>query len=95
MIPSNLSKGRWLIATTLAVAQLADVATTEMFLRQGKTEANPLMVGAMTHLGAFWWAPKMLLAGFVFYMILCSKRWMLPTACAVVSIFPPLWNILP
>jgi len=47
--------------------QLADIVTTNRALAlPGNAEVNPVMASAMSHLGAAWWLPKLLVFGLIF-----------------------------
>ncbi len=61
MLPTlRLSLSSALLAAFGAL-QIADVVTTRRVLDHGGWEANPLGILAMTHLGNYWWAPKLAL----------------------------------
>ena len=56
-----------LLLLSFTLLQLADIATTNRALAlPGNAETNPVMVSAMTHLGAAWWLPKIAVVGLIF-----------------------------
>lgn len=55
-----------------AVLQILDVISTNRVLAAGGWEANPAMVAAQAHLGAWWWLPKLTGMGVV---ALVMARW--------------------
>ncbi len=69
-------------ATLLAAfgaLQIADVTTTKRVLANGGWEGNPIVVWAMTHLGAYWPVAKLaLMAVCMTYMIRWSPKYVVP-----------------
>lgn len=55
-----------------ALAQIADVVTTLWGLRRGAVEANPLMARLMGTFGKRWFVAKLLLNGFLAYLMAAS-----------------------
>lgn len=54
--------------------QIADVVTTNYALRvPGIWEANPLMAIAQAKLGAVWWLPKLVVAGYLCGLALAMR----------------------
>jgi hypothetical protein len=64
------------VLVMLAVAQLADVLTTNRALAgsPGAFEANPLMHMLMTYLGPWWWLWKAAVAGFFVTMAFTIRQ---------------------
>ena len=50
----------WSVLAILFILQVADVVTSNAVLASqvGAWEVNPVMRGAMEHLGSLWWLPK-------------------------------------
>ena len=58
-----------LLLDTFAVAQAADVASTQWGLMLPRLyEANPMIAWCMQELGALWWLPKFALVVFAFWL---------------------------
>lgn len=84
------------LLATLALAQIADLWTTNAMLHIGGMEANPVMAWLQHELGSGWAVPKLGIAlGLVWlYSKAHTKRHMaiLATATLIAS-GPPIWNV--
>jgi hypothetical protein len=59
---NDYSRFKLLFLLCIALAQLADVISTNVALRvPGAFEANPVVLLSHTMLGNFWWLPKLVL----------------------------------
>lgn len=56
-----------LVLVALALAQVADVLSTQSGLAHGGSEANPVMAWNIEHLGALWPVPKALLGAWLIW----------------------------
>ena len=75
----RVSLNHALLLTVFGVLQIADIVTTKRVLDNGGWEANPLGVLAMSHLGPFWWVPKLaLMAICAVYMVRWKPRYVAP-----------------
>lgn len=75
------------------LANVADVITTEMVLKQGGQELNPVVKALMSIFGDLWFLPKIALAVGIFYLAyLYTNTWFL----IVITLFffvVSLWNL--
>ena len=80
----------------LLLAQIADIATTNLGLNQGAGwEANPLMALAQAHLGTPWWLPKLVLVALAGIAVLSTRVRRVRVALIVAASWvPPGLNIL-
>ena len=82
-----------LIAILYLLANVADVITTEMVLKQGGQELNPLVKGFMNIFGDMWFLPKIAVAVGVFYLgYLYTNTWFL-IAITLLFFVVSLWNL--
>ncbi len=64
------------IGTMIVVLGILDIVSTNMVLRAGGVELNPIVAFSMKHLDQWWQLPKLLihlLAGFLVYYMLYSR----------------------
>lgn len=83
-----------LIAAFLAL-NVADVYLTNRVLAGGGWEANPLMTFSQAHLGAWWWASKMILiTTAVFFMSRWTVKWIAPWVAfmAIIVVNNAIWS---
>jgi Domain of unknown function (DUF5658) len=65
-----------LIGTMIVVFGILDIVSTNMVLRAGGVELNPIVALSMKYLDQWWQLPKLmihLLAGFLVYYMLYSR----------------------
>ena len=75
----RVSLNNAILLVAFAALQVADILTTKRVLDNGGWEANPLGVLAMSHLGSYWWIPKLaLMALCVVYMLRWKPRYVAP-----------------
>jgi hypothetical protein len=83
------------IWTAFALAQIADVVSTELFLRRGIAEANLLWHWMQERAGRAWIAPRLLVgggAGLGLYWIFGS---ILPVAVMAIGFWSVVgWNVV-
>jgi mannose/fructose/N-acetylgalactosamine-specific phosphotransferase system component IID len=76
-----------LIGTMIVVLGILDVVSTNLVLRAGGIELNPIIALWMKHLDQWWHLPKLLihlLAGFLVYYLLYSR---FTATVAVIVVF--------
>lgn len=64
------------IGTMIVVLGILDIVSTDMVLRAGGVELNPIVAYSMKYLDQWWQLPKLLihlLAGFLVYYLLYSR----------------------
>jgi Domain of unknown function (DUF5658) len=78
-----LVRPKAILLAAFAALQVADVITTNHVLAHGGWEANPFEIWAMTHLGPYWWLPKLVVMG---VCTLAMTRWPLRYVVPAVAL---------
>ena len=79
---------RFALCAVLMVLQIGDIVTTKRNMAHGAVEGNPLMSVVMSHLGAAWFLPKLLIVAFIMLLVWrnnSGRRWHLFAAVAIYT----------
>lgn len=87
---------KWALLATFAVAQIADLWTTNAFLARGGEEGNPAMAWLQHALGSGWAVPKLAIPVVILWVFAKAhtRRQMgIVTAAVVLAALAPIWNL--
>ena len=85
---------RFIIAMLLMGAEVGDCITTNLSVRLGGIEVNPIVANVQSHLGGAWFLPKIAISAIISILIIKAPRLRLPIAAATMAMIPVITNIL-